>query len=97
MPVAILFINKYFKFREKQLEAGMGGPKLLGAARNEYEAKQRELEARIENLETALIAMDSDPEHRLRAAKAAGALPPGSRDKDLPAPQLPAHSKNLGE
>lgn len=78
LPVAIVFIQKYFRFREKQLEAGAGNQKLLPGTRAEYEAKQRELEARIENLETALIAMDSDVEPRLSAKKRA-ALAAGSR------------------
>jgi len=84
LPVAIVFIHKYFKFREKQLEAGQGGnPKLL-AARSEFEAKQRELEARIENLESALIAMDSAEAPRLAGKKPATALPAAQR------PALPA-------
>ena len=84
MPVAIIFINKYFKLREKQLEAGGANPRLLEGVRNEYEAKQRELEARIENLESALIAMDDDMAPRLNAKKKSAALPAGQR------PALPA-------
>jgi hypothetical protein len=41
--------------------------------------------------------MDSDPEHRLRAGKSAAALPQGAKDKDLRAPALPAHSKNVSD
>ena len=44
-PVALVFIHKYFKFREKQLDAGTAHPKLLEAVRKEYESKQAELEA----------------------------------------------------
>lgn len=83
LPVAIVFIVKYFKFREKQLEAA-STPKQL-AARSDIEAKQRELEARIENLESALIAMDSSEAPRLSAKKAAAALPAKQR------PALPAN------
>jgi hypothetical protein len=86
MPVALVFIHKYFKFREKQLEAGLTTPRQLPPAeKNTYEAKQRELEARIENLESALIAMDSGPEHRLGTSKPAGALPERKTPR-LPAP-----------
>lgn len=85
MPVAIYFLKKYFQFREKQLEAGTANPRLLEAVRSEYAAKQRELEARIENLETALIAVDSDLEHRLGSQKRAAALAEG-RVRSLPAP-----------
>lgn len=78
LPAAIVFIVKYFRFREKQLEAGVAGsspsPKLLEGVRAEYAAKQRELEARIENLESILIAVDGDLEHRLAARKAGAAL-----------------------
>lgn len=84
LPVAIVFITKYFKFREKQLEAGTGSPRLLEAARKDYEVKQRELEARIENLESILIELDSDSPKRL-AAKKAGALPE-NKPRALPEP-----------
>lgn len=83
LPVAIVFIVKYFKFREKQLEAATH-PKQL-AARSDIEAKQRELEARIENLESALIAMDSSEAPRLAAKKPAASLPAAQR------PALPAN------
>lgn len=65
MPVALVFIVKYFKFREKQLEAGGANPKLLAAVRAEYETKQQELEARIENLESILIEKDDQLDRRL--------------------------------
>jgi len=85
MPVAIYFLKKYFQLREKQLAAGTANPRLLEAVRSEYETKQRELEARVENLETALIAMDSAPEHRLSSQKRAAALAEG-QVRALPAP-----------
>lgn len=86
-PVALVFIHKYFKFREKQLEADGGSPKLLEAVRKEYEGKQRELEARIENLESILIENDGELERRIAAKTRAPALPAGasaSRPKALP-------------
>lgn len=84
MPVAIVFLQKYFRFREKQLEAGTGSPKLLDAVRSDQAAKQRELEARIENLESILIALDSDLEARLHAKKNAAALPNAKKPALLP-------------
>lgn len=78
-PVALVFIHKYFKFREKQLEADGGSPKLLEAVRKEYESKQRELEARVENLESILIENDGDLERRIAAKTRAAALSAGAR------------------
>jgi hypothetical protein len=89
-PVLIIFINKYFKLREKEIEAGRGNPRLLEGVRSEYEAKQRELEARIENLESALIAMDDQLEPRLAAGKKKPALPASSSPG--PGRSLPASS-----
>jgi hypothetical protein len=74
-PVALTFIHKYFKFREKQLEAQGAQPKLLEAVRAEYESKQRELQARVENLESILIESDGDLERRIAEKTRRGALP----------------------
>jgi hypothetical protein len=78
-PVALVFLHKYFKFREKQLEADGGSPKLLEAVRREYEGKQRELEARIENLESILIESEGDLERRIAAKSRTPALAAGER------------------
>lgn len=83
-PVALTFIHKYFKFREKQLEADGASPKLLEAVRREYESKQRDLEARIENLESILIENDGDLERRLTEKPQQAALPSPARTKALP-------------
>lgn len=92
LPAAIVFIVKYFRFREKQLEAGVAGsnPRLLEGVRSEYAAKQRELEARIENLESILIAVDGDLEHRLAARKAGAALPRPAAAPKAALPPAPA-------
>lgn len=85
-PVALTFIHKYFKFREKQLEAEGASPKLLEAVRREYEGKQRELEARVENLESILIETEGDLERRIAERTKRAALPDGSPgSKALPA------------
>ncbi len=89
-PVALVFISKYFKFREKQLEASMTSHRLPAAAtRQEHDAKQKELEARIENLESILISLDSDLEHRL-AVKKSGSLPEGASAAPLSARATPS-------
>lgn len=66
-PVLLFFTSRYFRLREKQLEAG-SSPKLLQGLREEYETKQRALEARIENLESIVIELDSQPGRKLLAS-----------------------------
>ena len=83
-PVALTFIHKYFKFREKQLEAQGNAPKQLEAVRAEYESKQRELQARIENLESILIESDGDLERRIAEKSKRAALPESSTGRALP-------------
>ncbi|MBL9005685.1 MAG: hypothetical protein JNJ46_15625 [Myxococcales bacterium] len=83
-PVALTFIHKYFKFREKQLEAQGAHPKLLEAVRAEYEGKQRDLEARIENLESILIESDGDLERRIAEKAKRAPLPGATPSRALP-------------
>jgi hypothetical protein len=89
LPVAIVFVTRYFNFREKQLAAQVAAQRLPapsdGAALPSV-SKQRELEARIENLESILIALDSELEARLHAKRAPSPLPPTERAA------LPSHS-----
>ena len=93
LPVAIIFIKNYFRFREKQLEAGSGNVRLLAASNQEYEKKQKELESRIENLESILIDLDSDLEKRLEERKSAR---PNSLGKpSLEARALPEKRENV--
>ncbi|HNN90952.1 MAG TPA: hypothetical protein PKI03_01735 [Pseudomonadota bacterium] len=99
-PVALVFIHKYFKFREKQLDAGTAHPKLLEAVRKEYESKQAELEARIENLESILIENDGELERRIAEKTRAPALSTGDRPprpKALPAAKAAPESDGAGE
>ncbi len=72
-PVLLYFTRNYFRLREKQLELQAAGGKLL-PGRSEADAQRlKELEERVQNLESIVIALDSD-----RAAlpgRSVGSLP----------------------
>jgi tRNA A-37 threonylcarbamoyl transferase component Bud32 len=88
MPVAIVFVNRYFKFKERELERGLGAhreEKLLGSGGADgKESKERKLlEARLQNLETIVCSVDFELNQRLNrvAAEASAAgrwLPPAA-------------------
>jgi uncharacterized protein YlxW (UPF0749 family) len=78
LPVVIVFVTRYFNFREKQLAAQTAAQKLLPEA-GDSQAKQRELEARIENLASILIALESEREPRLDEKRAASRLQAAAR------------------
>jgi hypothetical protein len=62
MPVLLVFIIKYFRFREKQLEAGRGhDPQLLKA----LEQERKLLEERVQNLESIVCSVDFELNARL--------------------------------
>jgi serine/threonine-protein kinase len=62
MPVMIVFIVKYFRFREKQLEAGRGqDPRLL----EQLERERKMLEERVQNLESIVCSVDFELNARL--------------------------------
>src|SRR5262245_23455688 len=62
MPVLIVFIVKYFRFREKQLEAARGqDPKLLES----LEKERKLLEERVQNLESIVCSVDFELNARL--------------------------------
>jgi eukaryotic-like serine/threonine-protein kinase len=63
MPVAIVFISKYFKFREKELalRERQGEPRLLAASDKE----KKQLEARIQNLESIVCSVDFELNQKL--------------------------------
>lgn len=93
-PVLIFFTQRYFRLREKQLEAQTSGRLMLGAGPSEEQNKKiAELTARIENLESILIELDSSPRLQSRAARAKlsdgdqahGALPSATATPRLPA------------
>ena len=88
MPVFLVFLHKYFRYKEKLLELqARGGPPLLTAGEVPGADKRlAELEERVQNLESIIVAMDTElgalPERapreelrRLRSKTAAPALP----------------------
>lgn len=89
-PVLIFFTQRYFRLREKQLEAQASGRLMLGAG-EEQNKKLAELQARVENLESILIELDSSPRLQSRAARAKlsdGDQPLGALPSATAAPQL---------
>ena len=76
MPVAIVFIVKHFKYRDRELEAELEARRMLS------ERDKAQLEARIERLENALFA-------RLPAATAPVAPQVEGRESLYEPPPLP--------
>ena len=62
MPVLLVYVIKYFRFREKQLEASRGqDPQLLKA----LEQERKLLEERVQNLESIVCSVDFELNARL--------------------------------
>lgn len=97
LPVFLVFVVKHFRYKEKLLELqARGGQPLLTAGEVPGADKRlAELEERVQNLESIIVAMDTElgalPDRapreelrRLRGKTAAPALPapkpPGSSD-----------------
>lgn len=91
-PVLLVFLHRYFRLREKQLESQQGAPRMLAAPSPEQDKRIAELQARIENLESILIDLDSSPRAALGARSARAALPTG-QPATAPRAQLPAPDK----
>ncbi|MFO0574359.1 MAG: hypothetical protein U1A78_10185 [Polyangia bacterium] len=92
-PVLLFFTQRYFRLREKQLEAQSSG-RLLAASSAEQDKRDKqlqELQARIENLESILIDLDSSPRAALESSRARAARAVESGVKE-PLAQLPAKS-----
>lgn len=63
LPVFLVFLHKYFRYKEKLLElrGRGGGPPLLSAgAVEEADKRVAELEERVQNLESIIVAMDTE-------------------------------------
>ncbi len=76
-PVLLYFTKNYFRMKEKQLELQAQGGKLLPQAPAPDAQRLKELEERVQNLESIVIALDTD-----RAAlpgRATAALPQGEQ------------------
>ena len=91
LPVFLVFTHKYFKYKEKllELQARGGQPLLLGGEAPGADKRLAELEERVQNLESIIVAMDTElgvlPERapgeelrRLRARAETPALPPAA-------------------
>jgi|GEM_PF-1269490 len=58
MPVAVVFVSKYFKLKEKEIA-------LEGEAQRWAEKQSAQLEARVQRLESVLMSLDQDLRERL--------------------------------
>jgi serine/threonine-protein kinase len=76
MPVAISFVNRYFKFKERELELGAGGRgELKQLESGTSGGKERKLlEARLQNLETIVCSVDFELNQRLNRVAAEASL-----------------------
>jgi serine/threonine-protein kinase len=78
MPVAISFVNRYFKFKERELElgaGGRGGVKQLGPGeKGDGDRERKLLEARLQNLETIVCSVDFELNQRLNRVAAEASL-----------------------
>ncbi len=76
-PVLLYFTKNYFRMKEKQMELQAQGGKLLPPPPAPDAQRLKELEERVQNLESIVIALDTD-----RAAlpgRATAALPAGEQ------------------
>jgi serine/threonine-protein kinase len=90
MPVAIVGITQYFKYKMAQLRGKQGeDPKQLEKEREE----RKQLEARVQNLESIVCSVDLELNARLNrmlaAQSAIGALPPHNPDKSAASSAAP--------
>jgi hypothetical protein len=91
LPAFLVFVHKHFRYKEKllELQSKGGGPKLLAADSTASDQRLVELEERVQNLESIIVAMDSelaglpgraprDEVRRLRGPAPVPALPPAA-------------------
>ena len=85
-PVLLYFTRNYFRLREKQLELQAAGGKLLPGRSDADAQRLKELEERVQNLESIVIALDSD--RGALPGRSVGRLPasPDAAPKQLPSP-----------
>jgi len=87
LPAFLVFIHKHFRYKEKllELQSRGGGQKLLAAESTVSEKRLAELEERVQNLESIIVAMDGE------LAGLPGRAPPGEVHRlRAPAPALAA-------
>lgn len=91
LPVFLVFVHKYFRYKEKLLELQARGstPLLTSGQAPAPDKRLLELEERVQNLESIIVAMDTElgalPDRapreelrRLRARAETPALPPAA-------------------
>lgn len=85
MPVMLVFVTKYFRYKEKLLDmqSGTSGKLLTSGSTPDAERRIAELTARVENLESIVISMDGDAERQLTGRRTAAALPKAASAKAL--------------
>lgn len=86
-PVLLYFTRNYFRLKEKQLELAAQGGKLLPGVSEESTRRIKELEERVQNLESIVIALDS--ERSALPGRTASTLP---KAEDAGARLLPAQA-----
>ncbi len=86
-PVALYFTKHYFRVKEKQLELQAQGTKLLPEPSAADSKRIQELEERVQNLESIVIALDG--ERAALPGRAGVALP---KAEDAQARLLPAQA-----
>ena len=90
-PVLLYFTRHYFRLRERQLELQAQGGKLLAAPSAAESNRLKELEERVQNLESIVIALDT--ERAALTGRPAAALP----GTESPGPRkLPAQGTAAG-
>ncbi|MCK5799903.1 MAG: protein kinase [Deltaproteobacteria bacterium] len=89
MPVAIVGLIKYFRFRTRKLELEHSGSSVEDHKRiAELEGERAQLEGRVQNLETIVTSVDVELNGRLNrlAAQQSQLLLPENAPRALPAP-----------
>ena len=90
-PVLLYFTRNYFRLRERQLELQAQGGKLLAAPSAAEATRLKELEERVQNLESSGFAHDT--ERSALTGRPAAALP----GTESPGPRkLPAQGTAAG-
>jgi hypothetical protein len=80
-PVCLVYVWKFFKLKERELQIDSEMRKTTGAA----------LEQRVQRLESIILALDSDLRQKLGAAPMRAELmepPPAGRQAELPGPSI---------
>lgn len=85
-PVGLIYVWKFFKLKEKELQVDAEVRKTAGAA----------LEQRVQRLESIILALDSDLRSRLGPARMPAELmePPPAQHAEQPGPSIEPRLKS---